>query len=847
MLSAIFLAVGSISALGVQEPGQVIDPSSLRVVGADGKLGEACPLQGTRVSAKVEGFGARVIVVQTFTNPSKTPIEAVYTFPLPQDSAVDGMRMIIGDRIIDGIIKKKEEAKKVYEEAKQQGKSAALLDQERPNVFTQSVANIPPGAEIQVALTYVQILKFEKDEFEFVFPMVVGHRYTDAATPDPEKINPPIVPAGTRSGSTIDLELDLDAGAPIMGMRSVLHKVETERLGDNRAKVRLAKADEIPNRDFIFRYTIASSELVGGLLTHIDPKLGGFFTLILMPPKTVPSAQVAPKEVIYVMDVSGSQRGFPIDQSKKLTLKLIDELNPNDTFNVVSFSNDFKHLWARPQPNTAAHRAEAKKHISSLEAVGGTDLHRAVAAALAPAADPERPRIIAFNTDGFIGDEATALREVRRHRGNARMFVFGIGNSVNRYLIQAMSAEGRGDYEVITLNPQMTGASTMADRASIPKDQMEKLDRDADAAAQRFVQRTDSPVLLDVQVKFEGVSVKDTLPRLVPDVFSEKPVVIKGRYDKPGNGSVAISGLLAGKKWSKRIPITFPASGNSGSAIGSLWAREKVNDLELQERFESVFESQAVKGAKHWEDAITNLALQFSIMTRFTSFVAVDQRVVNPSGQQETVRVPVNMADGVDYLGIFGTMKAKEDLRLAKAPGTPAFRPGDPLLSVVAPADAKVVAEFPGGDLKDLAWNAASKKWEGRFDIPASFREGLYQVRVHILESGGKRHSLLVPFEVSVTAPQLAPSSQRQADGTIRLELEGDPRWARVLLLPPWGERLEFVFDRETGKIRLDLKLPAEFKGGWFTMIGTDRAFSQATIRLYLNTKGEIEKIEPVR
>jgi hypothetical protein len=632
-----------------------------------------------------------------------------------------------------------------------------------------------------------------------------------------------------------------------MGMRSVLHKVETEQLGQSRAKIRLAKAEDIPNRDFIFRYTIATNELVGGLLTHIDPKLGGFFTLILMPPKTVPSAQVAPKEVIYVMDVSGSQRGFPLDKSKELTLKLIEELNPSDTFNVVSFSNDFKHLWARPQPNTAANRAEAKKLIVSLEAIGGTDLHRAVVAALAPPADPERPRIVAFNTDGFIGDEATALREIQRHRGNARMFIFGIGNSVNRYLIEAMSREGRGDYEVITLNPQATGASTMAERSLVPRDQMEKLDRDADAAVQRFVQRTDSPVLLDVQVKFEGVSVRDILPRHIPDVFSEKPVILKGRYDKPGSGHVVISGMLAGKKWSKRIPINFPSSGNSGSAIGSLWAREKVNDLELQERMEAVFGDKEAKGPKFWEDSITNLALQFAIMTRFTSFVAVDQRVVNSGGQQETVRVPVEMADGVSYEGIFGTMKAKEDRRLAKAPGTPAFRPGDPLLSVVAPFDAKVVAEFPGGDLKPLAWNGTTKKWEVRFDIPASFREGVYDVRVHILEVNGKRHTLVVPFEVSVTTPELAPKSERLVDGTIRIELEGNPRWARVLFLSPWGERLEFVFDPETGKIRLDLKLPKEFKGGWFTMIGADRAFSQTTIRLYLNAKGEIEKIEPVR
>lgn len=825
MLSTVLWAIGSLALLGGQEtPGLAIDPGSLRIIGADGRAGEACPLKGTRVLAKVEGFGARVIVVQTFSNPSTKPIEAVYTFPLPQDSAVDGMRMIIGDRIIDGIIKKKQEARETYEKAKQEGKSAALLDQERPNVFTQSVANIPPGAEIQVALTYVQILKFEKGQFEFMYPMVVAHRYTGATTPDPEKVSPPIVPAGTRTGSAIDLTVELDAGAAITSLTSVLHEIDTERIGNQRATVRLRKADEIPNRDFILRYSIASSTVVGALLTHTDRQKGGFFTLIMMPPKAAVTSQVAPKEAIFVMDQSGSQQGLPIQKSKELTVKLIDALNPNDTFNIVSFANNYKILWPRPRPNNAANRQIAIRYVKALEANGGTELEKAVVAALSPKADPDRPRIVVFNTDGLLGGEEQALKEIQRHRGTSRMFTFGIGNSVNRYLIEAMSVEGRGDHEIVTLNANV------------------------DEAVDRLVQRTDSPILTDVRVKFEGVQVTDTLPRFIPDVFSEKPVVVKGRYSKPGNGHVVVTGNLGGKPWSARYPVTFGAAGNSGSAIGSLWAREKVNDLELQERVESTWsENRGKYDPKKWEDRITNLALEFAIMTRFTSFVAVDQRVVNPGGEQETVRVPVDMGDGMSYEGIFGTMSGKEDKRLAQAPSTPAFRPGDPLLSVVASFDAMVVAEFPDGNLKPLAWNPTSRKWEVRFDIPASFREGTYQVRVYVRESDGKRHTLLVPFEVSMSTPELAPVAARLADGTIRLELEGNPRWARVLLLPPWGERLEFVFDPDTGKIRLDIKLPAEFKGGWFTMIGADRAFSQTTIRLYLNAKGEIEKIEPVR
>ncbi len=819
MLSAIFLTLSLVSAQGAQvDPGPAIDPGALRVIGDDGRPGEACPLKGTQVAAKIEGFGARVIVVQTFTNPSAKPIEAVYTFPLPQDSAVDGMRMIIGDRIIEGVIKKKQEAKETYEKAKQEGKTAALLDQERPNVFTQSVANIPPGAEIQVALTYVQILKFEKDEFEFVYPMVVAHRFAGGTTPDPEKVVPKIVPEGTRSGSTISLKVELDAGAPIISMNSVLHKVETHREGTNRAIVKLAKADEIPNRDFILRYSIAGNNMVGAFLTHTDSKKGGFFTLIMMPPKVPSASQVAPKEAIFVMDQSGSQKDRPILKSKELTVKLIEALNPNDTFNVVSFADDYKVLWPRPRPNTAANRQAATKYVNTLEANGGTQLEKAVVAALSPKADADRPRIVIFNTDGLLGGEAKALEEIQRHRGNSRMFTFGIGNSVNRYLIEAMSIEGRGDHEIVTL------------------------DTDADAAVDRLVQRTDSPVLTDIRVKFEGVQVTDTLPRYIPDVFSEKPVIIKGRYRNPGKGFVTVRGNLGGKPWSARYPIDFPKAGSSGSAIGSLWAREKVNDLETQERIASTWSAQArTYDPKIWEDRITTLALDFAIMTRFTSFVAVDQNIVNPGGKQETIRVPVDMADGISYEGIFG---GKKDVRLAKAPSRPAFRPGDPLLVVDAPKDANVVAVFPGGDLKPLAWNDQTRKWEVRFDIPISFAEGVYTVEVHILGADGKRVTLNVPFEVTLKTPDLAPKSSLLNDGSVRIELEGDPRWARLLLLPPWGERLEFAFDPQSGKIRLDLKLPADFKGGWFKLIGFDRAFSQSTARLFINSKGEIEKIE---
>lgn len=823
MTGWLLLAVGALSQFGPE-----IDPGSLQTIDKDGKPGVLCPLKGTRVAAKVEGFGARVIVVQSFTNPTSAPIEAIYRFPLPQDSAVDGMRMIIGNRIIEGVIKKRQEARETYEKAKKEGKSTALLDQERPNVFTQSVANIPPNAEIQVAITYVQVLKYEKGSFEFVFPMVVGHRFKGESTPDHEKVATPIVPEGMRTGATIDLDIDIAGGAPITAIESDLHKILIENVAPDRAKVKLAKLDEIPNRDFILRYSVAGKDVVGALLTHREPAKGGFFTLIVMPPKAVAPALIAPKEMILVVDQSGSQMGEPIEKSRELTKKAIDALNPQDTFNVVSFSNTYEVLWPKSRPNSPRNREQAKAYVDKLAAQGGTQLEQAVRAALTLPTDADRPRIVVFNTDGFIGGEAEALKMIQKHRGNARMFTFGIGNSTNRYLIEAMSTEGRGAHEIVTLQS------------------------DIDAAIARLVQRVDAPVLTDVQVRFEGVAVEDVLPRNIPDLFSETPVIVKGRYSRPGEGTVTVSGRLAGKPWSRRYPVTFPAEGNSGSSIGSLWAREKVDDLEHLERMESVWGNSAqTRGPKYWEDAITELCLRFAIMSRFTSFVAVDQTVVNPGGQQKTIPVPLEMADGVSYEGIFGTSQAriggKADERLAPTPATPAFRAGDPLLEIAAPADATVVAVFPDGDTKPLRWNPKTSRWEVRFDIPFAFKEAEYRVRVHVLYVDGTRKTVDVPFEVSNTAPELKPTSTRLDATSFRLEVPSDPRWARVFVLTPWGDRLSLAFDPVRKTIGLAFTVPNGFAGGWFRLIGLDRAHNPAEVRLYVREDGTIERIEPVK
>lgn len=632
------LAQYVIAALTLLAPsGPKVTSGQLQIIDAKGKPLALCPLEKTVVNADIAGYGARVTLVQTFRNDSTTPIEAVYTFPLPADAAVDRMRMRVGERIVSGTIRRREEARAVYERARAAGQVASLLDQERPNIFTQSVANITPGAKVEIEISYVQLLKFQDGAFEFTYPMVVGPRYIPETVQDPEKISPPVTPKGTRAGSDIELNVRLDAGAPIAMISSILHPVNVQKLGPSVANITLARKDEIPNRDFILRYRTANKGVQGAFLTSVDPQKGGFFSLVMIPPPMDAVKTPAPKEIIFVMDQSGSQSGFPLAKSKELTTKLIDTLNPDDTFNVISFSNESRALWSDSMPNTPRYRDQAKTYVASLQANGGTELLKAVNAALMPAPDPERIRIVLFNTDGYVGNESEILEAVKKQRGFARMFTFGIGNSVNRFLIDAMSSEGKGEASYVTLV------------------------EDADDAVRAMVDRLRTPVLTQIQVKIEGVPTSDVVPDQIPDVFTSGPVIIKGRYGRGGDAKIKVTGRLGSKPWSHVYNVRFPDTDQDGSAIASLWAREKIGQLVRLDYMASMKRGGDGNALK---EAVTNLALEFGLMSEYTSFVAVEERIVNVGGKQRTVQVPVEMPAGVSYEGIFGGAGSEADISL---------------------------------------------------------------------------------------------------------------------------------------------------------------------------------------
>lgn len=624
-----------------------ITQGTLKVVDKQGKAVGECPLKHTDVKADISGFITRVKVTQQFQNPYKDPIEAVYVFPLPQNAAVDSMVMKIGKRTVKGVIKKREEARKIYEDAKRQGKTAALLDQERPNIFTQSVANIMPGESINVEITYVETLEYNDGVYEFVFPMVVGPRYmpgqpagksgggwardTDQV-PDASKISPPVAPPATRAGHDISVAVELNAGVPVRNIRSVLHKVNVKHeKGSSRAAVTLKQGDNIPNKDFILQYETAGTGIEDAVLT--TGKDGeGYFTMILQPPSKPKVSQVTPKEMFFVIDASGSQMGWPIEKAKETMKYCIENMNPGDTFQLLSFSNNVEPCFKDPVPNSQKNREIAQRWLAEKAGGGGTEMMKAIDYSLGRARDPQRMRIVVFMTDGYVGNDMAILDAVKKKLGNARLFPFGTGNSVNRYLLEGMARMGRGEVEWVTLN------------------------RHGDQVAEKFQDKIGNPLLLDIDVDWGNAPVKDVYPKQIPDLFSGKPVIIKGRYTKPFEGEIVLKGMHANKPFARKIKINLPKNQPANSVLGVLWARTKIKDL-MDKDLKGV---QQGKPNKEIEQMITDLGLKFSLMTQFTSFVAVEEKVVNKDGKTVRVDVPVEMPDGVSHKGVFGDTSKEE-------------------------------------------------------------------------------------------------------------------------------------------------------------------------------------------
>ncbi|MEZ6196257.1 MAG: VIT domain-containing protein [Planctomycetota bacterium] len=613
------------AGLAAAAPGDEIEPGCGRCFGRR-DVGETVPLplEKTKVRADVAGHVATVDVTQVFHNPFDTKIEAIYVFPLPHDAAVSEFVMTIGERRIRGVVRRREEAERIYEAARSMGYVAALLSQERPNVFTQSVANIEPGRRLEIEMRYFNALPWRDGGFEFDFPLVVGPRFNPPGWSDRIEAHPqgtrataatsvPYLAPGQDGGHRVEIEVEVDAGIPIRALASASHAVEVERLSDSRRRVRLAANDRVPDRDFRLRWELAGDRPEAGLVLH-ESEGGTFFSFLLVPPRELETIRRAPTEFVFVLDCSGSMKGAPLAKAKAAARRALRACDPRDSFQIIRFSSEASQLGSRPLPATSENLRRGLRYLDELEGTGGTMMVEGIKAALDFPRDPSRQRVVTFMTDGFIGNEVEIFGAIADRVGDARVFSFGIGNSVNRHLIEGMARLGRGAVAYVGL------------------------DDDGTAAVDAFYERVRRPALTDIRLDWGGARVEDLHPRTVPDLFHGRPVMLVGRLRGTPPSTVVVHGRAGGEEVSTSIALT-PDAERRHSGIASIWARHRIADLEY---------AAAARGENRAAE-VEAIALEFGIVSSRTSFLAVDAsaRTEGRMGVQVPVGVPV--PDGVRY------------------------------------------------------------------------------------------------------------------------------------------------------------------------------------------------------
>ena len=618
-------------------PVPVIAPQKLPAieVGADAKPGPgallvekdgkvlAIPLQHTTVDTVVTGTIAETTVTQLFVNPFEAPIEALYLFPLPHDAAVDDYWFHVGKRHVHGVMKERDEAQKIYENAKREGKTAALLEQDRPNVFQQSVANIAPGESILVEMHMAHPLEQIDGTYNYAFPTVVGEHYRTGREAGQhagqgDGINPPRLPKGMRSGHDVAINVTIDTGLAAREVVSKSHRIVSEQR-DDVTRIRLADEDAIPDQDFVLSWKMGDDEPRAWIMTQRRDD-ATYFSLTVQPPAKPARANARGRELVFVVDTSGSMSGAPIETVKRAMSRVLDDMRPDDAFQVLQFSQNVSSLGSELVPNTAANRARAREYVRDLEASGGTEFICPLNAALALPHDSQRTRLVMFMTDGYVSNDHEVFGALDRSIADTRLFAFGVGTAPNRALLDGMALFGRG--HATYLRPE----------------------EDEAHAVDRFYERVAQPVLTDISVDFGGLAVSDVVPARIPDLFAGQPVVIFGKLDGDLQGTVTLQGKLGGETIA--LPVVIDTAATAGRSVGlsSMWARKRIDDL-LLPTYAMSFDDPRREDARK---RVVELALEYAVMTEYTAFVAVDeQRVVDEDGKLVTVEVAVPMPEGM--------------------------------------------------------------------------------------------------------------------------------------------------------------------------------------------------------
>ena len=595
------------------------------------------PALRTDVEIRVTGIVARARVRQEFTNPSGEWAEGVYVFALPDEAAVDRLRMRVGERQIEGVIRERAEAKATYEQARREGRRASLVEQERPNVFTTSVANIAPGAVITVEIEYQHAVRYDAGRFRLRFPMVVGPRYipgapaarpatgtgwapdTDAV-PDASRLTPPVAHPARGPRNPLALRVELDPGVPLGSLGATYHAIRTTPLAAGRVRIELDAGSVPADRDFELVWEPAADQAPLAAL-FAERKGDEVFALLMVVPPAPdgPAGPDVPREVVFVIDVSGSMHGQSIEQARAALRLALGRLKPADTFNVISFNDRTASLFAGAAPATRDNARYADRWVAALRAQGGTEMLPALRLALDGQERAGRLRQVIFLTDGAVGNEAQLFAAIRERLGASRLFTVGIGSAPNAHFMREAARLGRGTFTFIGSTAEV-------------QERMGALFR-----------KLEAPALTDVTLALPAEAGAEVLPSPIPDLYAGEPVLVALRA-RTLPGRAVLRGRLGALEWERTLAL---APESEGAGLAAHWARAKIAAL-LDGRRAGVAEDEVRR-------AVVEVALAHGLVSRYTSLVAVDVTPVRPDDARLwTHALETNLPEGWDYTAVFG-------------------------------------------------------------------------------------------------------------------------------------------------------------------------------------------------
>lgn len=626
VIAAIFLFTDGLKASEMEADPDAVGSGTLMLEGKGVATALPAVRLGTDMDVTISGQIARVRVTQAFRNTSSQWVEATYLYPLPEDGAVDSLKMVVGQRVIVGHIKRRDEARAIYEQAKEEGKKAGLVESDRPNLFRNSVANIGPGETVLVAIEYqAPVHQFDGD-YVLRLPLAVGPRYVaphtlknSAAVADADNVTAPLShPDLGKTLNPVSITVRLAPGFKPNKVVSPYHHIEVEQEGQQSQTIRLADGQVPADRDFELRWHSSSEQPTLGLFKQMID--GQAYVMASVTPPATTAATAIPREMVFVIDNSGSMGGASMAAAKKSLLYALETLRPQDRFNIIRFDNTMTQLFDRSVPATVDQIELAKRFTNGLEADGGTEMLPALKAALEDedAAGTSNVRQIVFLTDGDLSNEHEMMEAIAAKGGRSRVFMIGIGSAPNNFLMRRMAEAGRGTYTNVGSGDEVTAKMTA------------------------FLDRLKAPVVHDLDVSVDGTSLELTPARL-PDLYVGEPLVLLGRAE--AMGSLIVSGKIGDKPWSRRVDL---ADAIDSPAVAKLWGKRRIDEIEAM-RWSGEMDGQEA------DAAIAELGLAYSLVTGQTSLVAVDETPSRPNDVALTKEdLPLLLPAGWDFDALFG-------------------------------------------------------------------------------------------------------------------------------------------------------------------------------------------------